>query len=442
MDGLIAYALSKKYADEVGRSIVDAGFKTQVEQDRSILQTVGQEKILYFIPKTTAKPSDGYDEYVYSNNAWEQIGATDVDLSSYATKAEVGNLNNLPTTDKSSIVSAISETFTSVSNGKSLVASAITDKGVSTSSDATFEIMAQNIEAIPTGFPTVLNPALILWDWEGTKLAEYSAEDALALTELPAPSTLPAYAYVDHELLLFQKWNWSLANIKTWIQNHEGKALDVGAIYTTTDGQDHNYWGNPRLGTAATIIMQKCGTASIGANAFNNCYSLTQISIPDSVTEIGDGAFNSCYSLTQINIPDSTASIGANAFNSCYSLTQISIPDSVTEIGGSAFRYCYSLTQISIPDSVTDIGANAFNNCRCLNDILLESKPTLATTNVFSGLPTNYRFYVTRADLSWFETETNWSTIYAQGHIVATEDYIAYLESIGFNVDKYKETTP
>ena len=84
MDGLIAYALSKKYTDEVGRSILDAGFKTQVEQDRSILQTVGQEKILYFIPKTTAKPSDGYDEYVYSNNAWEQVGATDVDLSSIA----------------------------------------------------------------------------------------------------------------------------------------------------------------------------------------------------------------------------------------------------------------------------------------------------------------------------------------------------------------------
>ena len=416
MDGLIAYALSKKYADEVGRSIVDAGFKTQVEQDRSILQTVGQEKILYFIPKTTAKPSDGYDEYVYSNNAWEQIGATDVDLSSYATKAEVGNLNNLPTTDKSSIVSAISETFTSVSNGKSLVASAITDKGVSTSSDATFEIMAQNIEAIPTGFPTVLNPALILWDWEGTKLAEYSAEDALALTELPAPSTLPAYAYVDHELLLFQKWNWSLANIKTWIQNHEGEILDVGAIYTTTDGQDHNYWGNPRLDTATTITMQKRGTASVGSDAFNGCYSLTHINIPDSVTSIGSGAFSSCHSLTQINIPDSVTSIGSGAFNNCYSLNKINIPDSVTSIGGYAFYSCYSLC-----------------------DILLESKPTLADTNAFSGLPTNYRIYVPRSDLSWFETATYWSTIYTQGHIVAIEDYIDYLESLNFDVDKYKE---
>ena len=63
----------------------------------------------------------------------------------------------------------------------------------------TVDEMPGRIEAIPTGSPTVLNPALVLWDWEGTKLAEYSAEDTLALTELPAPSTLPAYATADHE---------------------------------------------------------------------------------------------------------------------------------------------------------------------------------------------------------------------------------------------------
>ena len=272
---------------------------------------------------------------------------------------------------------------------------AVAIQGKDSGGTMTVDEMPGRIEAIPTGSPTVSNPALVLWDWEGTKLAEYSAEDALALTELPAPSTLPAYATVDHDLLLFQSWNWSLANIKTWIQNHEGKALDVGAIYTTTDGQDHNYWGNPRLDTAATINMQKRGTANIGNSAFDGCFSLTQINIPNGVTSIGIYAFSRCYSLTQINIPDGVTSIGNSAFNNCYSLC----------------------------------------------DILLESKPTLSNTNAFSGLPAIYRIYVPRADFSWFETATNWSTIYTQGHIVAIEDYIAYLESIGFNVDKYKEVT-
>ena len=349
----------------------------------------------------------------------------------------------------------------------------------------TIDQMAGRIDNIIVAPVPVQNPALILWDWEGTKLAEYSREDALALTELLAPDTLIPYADVDHELLLFQKWNCSLANIKTWIQNHEGETRDVGAIYITTDGQDHNYWGNPRLDTATTINMQKRGTTSIGEDAFNDCYSLiqinipdsvtsiggyafsgcyslTHINIPDSVTSIGNGAFNYCYSLIQINIPDSVTSIGNNAFNgcnsfthinipdgvtsisasafqNCYSLTQINIPDGVTSIGNGAFQNCHSLTQINIPDGVTSIGNNAFNYCGCLNDILLESKPTLANTNAFVSLPSNYRIYVPRANLSWFETATNWSTIYAQGHIVAIEDHIQYLESIGFDVEAYKE---
>ena len=61
----------------------------------------------------------------------------------------------------------------------------------------TVDEMPGRIEAIPTGSPTVLNPALVLWDWEGTKLAEYSAEDLFALTELPAHITIHAYTTVD-----------------------------------------------------------------------------------------------------------------------------------------------------------------------------------------------------------------------------------------------------
>ena len=159
------------------------------------------------------------------------------------------------------------------------------------------------------------------------------------------------------------------------------------------------------------------------------------------MTSIEGYAFQSCRSLTSINIPDGVTSIRNGAFQNCYSLTQINIPDSVTSIGDSAFQSCRSLTQINIPDGVTSIRNGVFGACNSLCDVLLESKPTLANTNAFNGLPTNYRIYVPRSYLSWFETATNWSTIYTQGHIVAIEDYIDYLESLGFNVDKYKEVT-
>ena len=89
MDGLIAYVLAKSYMDEVGQSILFAGFKVQVESDRSILESTGQEKILYLIPKSDTSSADGYDEYIYTNNTWEYIGFADVDLSEYATKSYV-----------------------------------------------------------------------------------------------------------------------------------------------------------------------------------------------------------------------------------------------------------------------------------------------------------------------------------------------------------------
>ena len=53
--------------------------------------------------------------------------------------------------------SDISDLKTSVSNGKSLIASAITDKGVSTASSATFQTMASNIGKIETISGSLIN---------------------------------------------------------------------------------------------------------------------------------------------------------------------------------------------------------------------------------------------------------------------------------------------
>lgn len=63
----------------------------------------------------------------------------------------VGNLSDLETTNKNSLVEAINENFTNVSNGKTLIAEAITDKGVETSATDSFQTMATNISNIEGG---------------------------------------------------------------------------------------------------------------------------------------------------------------------------------------------------------------------------------------------------------------------------------------------------
>ena len=109
------------------------------------------------------------------------------------------------------------------------------------------------------------------------------------------------------------------------------------------------------------------GGNSIGEKAFYECDSLTSIEIPNSVTSIGEQAFYRCTKLTSVTIPNSVTSIGNYAFYGCTSLTSVTIPESVTSIGALAFCNCTSLTSIEIPNSVTSIGNRAFYGCTSLS---------------------------------------------------------------------------
>ncbi len=64
-----------------------------------------------------------------------------------------------------------------------------------------------------------------------------------------------------------------------------------------------------------------------------------------------------------LRINDGVTSVGAYAFTDCTSLTNIIFPGSVTNIGERAFWSCSSLTDITIPDFVTSIGDKAFGDC-------------------------------------------------------------------------------
>ena len=69
-------------------------------------------------------------------------------------------------------------------------------------------------------------------------------------------------------------------------------------------------------------------------------------------------------------------------YQQCKSLQQIVIPDSVTEIDYSAFKGCTSLQQIVTPDSVTEIGKNAFWRCTALQEIALPKSLAVDVTDL------------------------------------------------------------
>jgi hypothetical protein len=119
----------------------------------------------------------------------------------------------------------------------------------------------------------------------------------------------------------------------------------------------------------------------MGNYVFSYCTSLTNATIPGSITSVGDEAFEFCTSLTSVNIPNAVTSIGYYAFGGCSSLTSVAIPGRVTTIGDAAFAACTSLTNVTIGGGVTNVGFEALDSCTSLIAITVD-----ATNDSFSSL--------------------------------------------------------
>jgi hypothetical protein len=140
--------------------------------------------------------------------------------------------------------------------------------------------------------------------------------------------------------------------------------------------------------TSLTSFTIPEGMTTIERNTFASCFSLASVTIPESVKYIKSGAFSCCSDLSGITLPNNLESIESDAFSYCYSLTSIVIPSRVTSIDTWTFGMCYHLSQITLPDGLESIGDSAFYSCESLASISIPPSVTLIESGAFeaSGL--------------------------------------------------------
>lgn len=197
-----------------------------------------------------------------------------------------------------------------------------------------------------------------------------------------------------------------------------------------------------KAGTKINKVVIESGVTNVGACSFTNCSTITQISLPEGITDIEEHAFENtgisgiilpeslkviwnyafqkCTHLTTITIPSNVMSIHFSAFLSCTAVTSYNvaesnhtfssengvlynkgkdrllrypsgrsgafvIPDSVYQIMSYAFQDARGLTEITIPESVGSAGPGAFEYCTALTSVTIPGNLEMIEARMFYG---------------------------------------------------------
>lgn len=117
-----------------------------------------------------------------------------------------------------------------------------------------------------------------------------------------------------------------------------------------------------------TSVTLAEATSYIGPWAFRDCINLKSINNYSNIAAIGKGAFINT-AISEFHVPENMTELNGDLFNNCRNLSVVTFHDRVNTIGCMAFYNCQSLTELKLPDSVTIIEAGAFRNCTNLKSV-------------------------------------------------------------------------
>ena len=194
----------------------------------------------------------------------------------------------------------------------------------------------------------------------------------------PEGNSLSAWSFLDDNVTLYAFW---VDNVLSFEKIGSGYAVSAG----------------PRIDlvTSVTIPSEYRGAPvlTIVSGAFEGCDTLTEIRIPNTVTDIAEGAFDGCDAISAFTVYDAgersprySSSDGvlfdSGTSDARHGLRPVFVPATMSGtyvipagtdvIPRRAFAGT-ELTKIVIPSSVREIGAEAFAECESLTSIVFEN---------------------------------------------------------------------
>jgi hypothetical protein len=152
-----------------------------------------------------------------------------------------------------------------------------------------------------------------------------------------------------------------------------------------------------------TNLTIPASLTDLGDWTFSDCVGLADITIPDSINRVGWGTFNGCTHLNRLTIGGGVTNIEDSAFSHCSRLERVVIPDSVLGIGDSAFASCPGLTSVTMGCGVGRIGLGGFNQCAGLTDVVFRGNAPGVGSYVFNGADAATVYYLP-GTTGWEET--------------------------------------
>ena len=198
---------------------------------------------------------------------------------------------------------------------------------------------------------------------------DYEENDAIIMENI---QTIGSYAFADCSTLEFVQFGNQLTSIgegafKGCVRIEAialpqsiisiGRFAFKGCTMLTTVTADFESFREEYAVGSATSYRESIGI-------FENCTSLSQLTVSDQVTIIPDRTFSGCSSLADIKLSPEVTKIGVHAFYST-NFSSFTLPEKTIEVGNNAFSNCKSL-EIFDFKNVEILGTGVFDSCEKL----------------------------------------------------------------------------